>query len=70
MENQILDQYFGDIIAVIAEGRKKKPEDVKALIDDGPFVGTSALVGGLVDELLLRGRDVREVKGCGEARFD
>jgi protease-4 len=53
VENQILDQYFGDIVAVIAEGRKKKPEDVKTLIDDGPFVGTSALVGGLVDELLF-----------------
>jgi protease IV len=53
VENQILDQYFGDIIAVIAEGRKKRPEDVKALIDDGPFVGKSALDGGLVDELIF-----------------
>ncbi len=53
VENQILDQYFGDIIAVIAEGRKKKPEDVKALIDEGPFVGKSALDGGLVDALLF-----------------
>jgi protease IV len=53
VENQILDQYFGDIIAVIAEGRKKKPEDVKALIDDGPFVGKSALDGGLVDDLIF-----------------
>ncbi|HEV1285516.1 MAG TPA: signal peptide peptidase SppA [Bryobacteraceae bacterium] len=53
VENQILDQYFGDIIAVIAEGRKKKPEDVKTLIDDGPFVGKSALDGGLVDALVF-----------------
>jgi protease-4 len=53
VENQILDQYFGDIISVIAEGRKKQPEAVKALMDDGPFVGKSALDGGLVDELLF-----------------
>jgi protease-4 len=53
VENEILDQYFGDIIAVIAEGRKKKQEDVKTLIDDGPFVGKSALDGGLVDGLLF-----------------
>src|SRR5580698_3855488 len=53
VENQILDRYYGDIVAVIAEGRKKKPEDVKTLIDDGPFVGKSALDGGLVDELLF-----------------
>jgi protease-4 len=53
VENQILDQYFGDIINVIAEGRKKQPEAVKALIDDGPFVGKSALDAGLVDELIF-----------------
>src|SRR5579872_6530988 len=51
VENQILDQYFGDIINVIAEGRKKQPDAVRTLIDDGPFVGKSALDGGLVDEL-------------------
>jgi protease IV len=53
VENQILDQYYGDIIAVIADGRKKQPEAVKALIDDGPFVGKSALDGGLVDALVF-----------------
>jgi protease-4 len=53
VENQILDQYFGDIINVIADGRKKQPDAVKALIDNGPFVGKSALDAGLVDELLF-----------------
>ena len=51
--NQILDQYYGDIVSVIAEGRKKQPADVRALIDHGPFVGQSALDGGLVDALLF-----------------
>jgi protease-4 len=53
VENQILDQYYGNIINVIAEGRKKQPDAVRALIDDGPFVGKSALDGGLVDELIF-----------------
>lgn len=53
VENQILNQYFGDIVGVIAEGRKKQPDAVRALIDDGPFVGKSALDGGLVDELIF-----------------
>jgi len=53
VENQILDRYYGDIIAVIAEGRKKQPDAVRTLIDDGPFVGKSALDGGLVDDLLF-----------------
>ena len=53
VENQILDRYYGDIVAVIAEGRKKQPDAVKTLIDDGPFVGKSALDGGLVDDLIF-----------------
>ncbi len=53
VENQILDQYFGDIVHVIADGRKKTPDAVRALIDDGPFVGKSALDGGLVDGLIF-----------------
>jgi protease-4 len=53
VENQILDQYFGDLVSVIAEGRKKQPEAVVKLLDDGPFVGKSALDGGLVDDLLF-----------------
>src|SRR5579863_9692675 len=51
--NQILDQYYGNIVSVIAEGRKKQPEDVRALIDQGPFVGKSALDAGMVDALLF-----------------
>lgn len=53
VENQILDQYFGDIARVIAEGRRKQPDEVKKLIDDGPFVGKSALDAGLVDALVF-----------------
>src|SRR5579884_506688 len=50
--NQILDQYYGDIIRVIAEGRQKQPDQVRALIDEGPFVGKGALEAGLVDGLI------------------
>jgi len=51
--NQILDQFFGDLIDTIARSRKKQPEDVKRLLDDGPYVGKTALEGGLVDGLLF-----------------
>src|SRR5579862_6408392 len=50
--NQILDQYYGDLVNVIAQGRKKAPDAVRMLIDQGPFVASNALSGGLVDELL------------------
>jgi protease-4 len=49
---QVLDQFYGDLIRTIAEGRKKEPAAVRALIDNGPFVGKQALNGGLVDALL------------------
>lgn len=51
--NQILDQYYGDLIDVMAQGRKKTPDAIRALIDQGPFVGQEALKDGLVDALLF-----------------
>jgi protease-4 len=51
--NPILDQYFGNLIEVIAQGRKKQPAAIRALIDKGPFVGKEALDDGLVDGLLF-----------------
>ena len=66
VENGILDQYYGDIINVIAEGRKKQPDAVKALIDDGPFVGTEALNGGLVDALLFEDEMYGQLKDAAK----
>ena len=51
--NQILDQYFGNLVDVIAQGRKMKPEAVRAAIDEGPFTGGNALKLGLVDKLIF-----------------
>ena len=50
--NQLLDQFYGDLINTLAEGRKKSPDAVRALIDNGPFIGKEALDGGLVDALI------------------
>jgi protease-4 len=50
--NQLLDQFYGDLINTVAEGRKKTPDAVRALIDNGPFIGQEALDGGLVDALI------------------
>ncbi len=50
--NQLLDQFYGDLVNTVAEGRKKSPDAVRALIDNGPFIGKEALDGGLVDALI------------------
>ena len=51
--NQILDQYFGNLIEVIAQGRKRESAEIRAAIDRGPFVGKSAVDAGLIDEMLF-----------------
>ncbi len=47
----ILDQFYSNLCVVIGEGRKKTPEQVSALIDQGPFLAKDARANGLIDKL-------------------
>jgi protease-4 len=47
--NQILDQFYGDLVTTIATGRKKQPDEVRSIIDKGPYRAAVALSNGLVD---------------------
>jgi protease-4 len=49
--NQVLDQYYGNLVEVIASGRRKEPDAVRAIIDEGPYMASGALDKGLVDAL-------------------
>jgi protease-4 len=49
--NQILDQFYGNLIDTIAQGRKKSSDAVRAMIDQGPFMASDAMSNGLVDSL-------------------
>lgn len=49
--NAVLDQYYGNLVNTIAEGRRKQPEDVRSIIDQGPFLAEQAQSKGLVDAL-------------------
>jgi protease-4 len=60
--NAILDQYYGNLIATVAEGRKKQPDAVRALIDDGPFLARDAVSGGLIDSLGYEDQAVAEMQ--------
>jgi protease IV len=42
---------YEQLVAGIAEGRKKGEDEVRSLLDKGPFVANDALAAGLVDEL-------------------
>jgi protease-4 len=60
--NDILDQYYGDLIATVAEGRKKQPDAVRALIDKGPFLARDAAADGLIDSLGYEDQAVNEMQ--------
>jgi protease-4 len=49
--NQVLDQIYGDFCSTAGSGRHKSADDMKALIDMGPFLGAQAKAAGLVDQL-------------------
>src|SRR6185503_16362294 len=55
----------------IAEGRKKSADEVRAIIDEGPFLSTAARDRGLVDALLYEDQMYGELKqrlGSGEIK--
>ena len=47
----VVDNLYGTLVDRIAEARKKSPDEVRALIDRGPYTANGALQAGLVDEL-------------------
>ncbi|HWB86318.1 MAG TPA: signal peptide peptidase SppA [Bryobacteraceae bacterium] len=60
--NSLLDNLYGDLVSNIAQGRHKTPDQVKAIIDQGPFQATQALQAGLVDELRFEDQMWGELK--------
>ena len=56
---------FDQLVQAIAVARKKTPETVRALVDEGPFIAEDALAAGLVDALLYRD-EVEEHVGLGD----
>jgi protease-4 len=49
--NGVLDQIYNDFCATVSGSRHKTPEDVKALVDMGPFLAEQAKAVGLADDL-------------------
>ncbi len=61
--NSILDQFYGDLVGAIAQGRKKQPDAVRALLDKGPFMANDALANGLIDSLGYEDQAAENLKG-------
>ncbi len=48
----ILDGVYGTFLEAVAKSRKKTVAEVRALVDEGPFLAPKALSAGLIDGLL------------------
>lgn len=60
--NAILDEYFLQLTAAIAESRNKNVEEVKALIDNAPYHADEAAAQGLIDGALYRDEVYEQMK--------
>ncbi|MEP7364093.1 MAG: signal peptide peptidase SppA [Acidobacteriota bacterium] len=58
----ILDQVHNSFLATVAEGRKKKIEEVRQLVDDGPLLGPKAVSSGLIDGLMYENEYLDQLK--------
>lgn len=66
---QVLDQVYGDFCSTTGAARHKSADDMKALVDMGPFLPAQAKASGLVDELGYEDQvftDLKKKLGAGE----
>ncbi len=69
--NQVLDQIYGDFCTRIAAARHKSADDIRTLIDMGPFLSAQAKASGLVDELGYEDQvytDLKKKVGTGDLK--
>ena len=71
MDESLNRDLYEQIVRGIADGRKKNDADIRALIDDGPFLPEDALRAGLIDDVAYEDQ-VEEKLRAGEraARID
>jgi len=68
MDESLNRDLYDQIVRGIADGRKKNEEDVRALIDQGPFLPEDALRAGLIDDVAYEDQ-VDDKLRAGERRL-
>lgn len=58
----LLDSLYDEYVAAIAKGRKLSPEQVREIVDAGPYDAKGARAAGLVDDLRYRDELEKELK--------
>ena len=62
MDEWLNRELYEQIVSAIAHGRKKSDTEVRALIEEGPFLAEHAHRAGLVDELLYEDQVAEKLK--------
>lgn len=65
--NAILDGIYGAFVSATAESRKITPDQVRGLIDNGPFLAAKAKDAGLIDGLLYEDQFFGELRKAAES---
>jgi len=60
--NGFLDEWFSDLVSVIASGRRRTPQEIAKMMDDGPFLAEKARDLGLVDALAYEDETYSQLK--------
>ena len=59
----VVDDLYGNLVADIAAGRRKTPEEVRAIIDRGSVHGIAGAEGGVGGRIAVRRPDVGRTQG-------
>ena len=69
MDESLNRDLYDQIVRGIADGRKKTEAEVRALIDEGPFLPEDALRAGLVDDVAYEDQvDEQAARPAGSGR--
>ncbi|MGH9722366.1 MAG: signal peptide peptidase SppA [Bryobacteraceae bacterium] len=60
--NSVLDDIYGHVLATIGGARRKSAEQVRAILDQGPFLAKQARTHGLVDRLIYEDEMLADLK--------
>ncbi len=60
--DSILDRVYGSLVQTVAEGRRMTGDQVRAIVDEGPFLSRQALDKGLIDKLLYEDEAFGEIE--------
>src|ERR1700681_3065404 len=68
MDESLNRDLYEQIVRGIADGRKKKETEVRALLDEGPFLPENALRAGLIDDVAYEDQVEEKLRPGGASR--